>query len=245
MRSSSCGSLATDLPPGEKRRPRPANSAWPAYCMCRRRNRSRSGKLCTRGDTAPPSRREMSSMALKDRSRLSTERIRLRPSGSSGEFISRLCKVAANRPSACTGWRRSWLAMARKRLLSLSLRCAASRSDSRVCSLSLCSMARSVWWRQRRCSRQPRPTASAVAQSMGPGSPGPAIQAPIDQASSGAAAAAVAAGTEAASAATATTAKVPTTTAQPAADVDPAAGQAATRLAAAASATRAGADTPR
>ena len=148
MRSSSCGSLVTDLPPGEKRRPSPANSAWPAYCMCSRRNMSRSGKVCSRGISAPPSRREMSSIALKDRSSPSIASIRLRASGSSGERCSRLCSVAANSPRAWTGWRRSWLAMARKRLLSWSVRRASASSRSSSPERSICCSSATIAWRR-------------------------------------------------------------------------------------------------
>jgi hypothetical protein len=111
MRSSSCGSLVTDLPPVEKRRPRPDSSACPAYCICSRRNRSRSGKVCISGVALLPSSREMSSMELNERSRSSTARRKLRTRGSSGVCCRRFCSVAANRArvhapaGAGRGWR--------------------------------------------------------------------------------------------------------------------------------------------
>ena len=154
IRSSSCGSLVTDLPPVVKRKPSPDSSACPAYCMCRRRNRSRSANVCRPEEWSPLSRREMSSIALNERSRSSTARMKWRTSASSGVCCKRFCSVAANSPSACTGWRRSWLAMATKRLFSWSLRRALSRSASSSRVRAATTSAWRSWRYQLRCPSQ-------------------------------------------------------------------------------------------
>ena len=119
IRSSSCGSLVTILPPALKRSCRPASSACPAKLICSRRNRSRIGNDWTCGSTAPASSLEISRIAPNEASSASIDRIMLWMSGRSIECAIRRSRVAPKKLRACSGWRRSWLAEARNWLFSL------------------------------------------------------------------------------------------------------------------------------
>ena len=115
IRSSRMASVRTQVLLGTTRRLRPFSRAAAANVVSMRPSRWPTGNSAMSGASTPASSLEMSSRALNSSfmdsmaaSIRATSRAR-----SAGSVWSPSC--AANRFKACSGWRRSWLAAARKR----------------------------------------------------------------------------------------------------------------------------------
>jgi hypothetical protein len=129
MRCSSSGSLRT-----HRRLARTRSCS--AFCSASGPKlkfiRKKSASSCTgrtTGVTTPASSRDTSSMVSSDMPSASTARISRSAFCPSGRSLSSLRSAAPNSAMACSGWRRSWLAVPRKRVFS-----ALARSVAAICS---------------------------------------------------------------------------------------------------------------
>ena len=154
MRCSSRGSLRTHRPLARSRSCSWRCSACAENMGLSARNRPSSETGSSTGSTTPASRRETSSMVSSELPSAFTARISrcaLRLPGCS--FSS----AAPNSAIACSGWRRSWLAVARKRVFSMLARSAAAIcSPRRVASASFSKRSTSESVSSRCCCRPTR-----------------------------------------------------------------------------------------
>ena len=137
MRSRRCGSDRTTRAVGTKRSARFFSSAFEERSLAIRSKRGCNGTARTCAVTAPASRRETSSTWSKSVSSEPMDWL-IRPMSSRlpGSF-TRSSSAEAKRPSACRGWRRSWLAAARNRDLErFALSASRRRSAWRPASIS-------------------------------------------------------------------------------------------------------------
>ncbi len=149
--SSSIGSLSTCSVVGRssRRRPRAWASAW--WCRARPSNSACNGTAWRSGAPAALSSRDRSS---RPRSRPSSARTAPWMRSSTPAWPASATRSRArptSRPMAATGWRRSWLAAARKRVLAASASCnarvrSATRASSRSARSSLTARARTSRW---------------------------------------------------------------------------------------------------
>ncbi len=171
QRSSSTGSLrvvAAEAPGGSRSHSRSPAASAAARCSSTRRCSSGGsatgcGWLCT----TPASSREMSRSTSNIATSACSDWPMCATRSAAGSASASRCNEARYRASACTGWRRSWLAAARKRVLaalasasarfsSSSRARAASALRPRCSACSRCQRSRSSWCAISSASRRAR-----------------------------------------------------------------------------------------